>query len=255
MLGFFRRRSRKKLQREPFPDAWRTIIERNAPLFTRLPEPLQKELFGHVRIFLHEKHFEGAGGLELTDEIRVTIAAQACVLLLGRPTDYYPDLQSIVVYPSGYRVPERRLAEGGVVFEGTARRLGESWSRGLVVLSWDDALSGARSIDDGHNLVFHEFAHQLDQESGDANGAPVLADRRAYQPWARVLGREYQRLVAGQDRYPLIDEYGATSPAEFFAVLTELYFERPHALQRRHPELYAELMRFYQLDPRSFLDA
>lgn len=251
MLGFFKRRRRDEIKSQPFPAEWLAIIAANVPYFRRLPAEDQAELLGHVQVFLDEKTFEGCGGLEITDAIRVTVAVQACVLLLHRETDYYPDLDVILVYPSGYVAPKTTVAPGGVVIEGEHARLGESWDRGVVVLAWDSVLAGASNLRDGHNLVLHEFAHQLDQEEGDADGAPELPSRSMYRTWATVLGREYIKLIADIDdlRRTVIDDYGATNPAEFFAVATETFFEKPGALRARHPELYEQLKLFYKQDP------
>jgi Mlc titration factor MtfA (ptsG expression regulator) len=204
-------------------------------------------------VFLDEKSFEGCGGLAITDEIRVTIAGQACILLLGRQTDYYPQLRTILVYPHRYLADHREHLPDGSVREGVHARLGESWCRGPVVLAWDDVLRGAADIHDGHNVVFHEFAHQLDGESGANEGAPVLPRRSMYIAWARVLGHEYEHLIdeLKHHRRTFIDAYGATSPAEFFAVVTEAFFEQSIQLKRRHPELYDQLVAFYQQDPAS----
>jgi Mlc titration factor MtfA (ptsG expression regulator) len=247
-----RRRRRAALRARPLPAEWRAIIARNVPYIARLPPADQGELYGHVQVFLAEKRFEGCGGLQITDEVRVTIAAQACVLLLHRETDYYPRLTSILVYPSTYLAPGGRRAPGGlVVNEAPQARLGESWSRDLVVLAWDAVLAGAADIHDSHNVVLHEFAHQLDQEDGSSNGAPVLPRRSMVVAWARVLGEDYEALLRDiEDNHrTLIDRYGATSPAEFFAVATETFFEQPRQLKERHPALYEQLAAFYQQDP------
>jgi len=249
-MFFFTERRRKKLKEEPFPPAWLAIIERNVALFQRLSAEDRAELLGHVQVFLAEKTFEGCGGLAITDEIRVTIAAQACLLLLHRETDYYPELAAIRVYPRAYVATKRRV-EDGVVVEEKVVRAGESWTHGAVVLSWDDALKGGIDPGDGHNVVLHEFAHQLDQEDGEADGAPVLSQRGAYAPWARVLGSEFSTLQRAERRHEktLIDKYGAENPAEFFAVATETFFERPRQMQKLHPELYEEMKRYYKQDP------
>lgn len=230
---------------------WLTIIKRNVPYYNCLSPAEQSELHGLIQIFLKEKYFEGCGGLEITDEIRVTIAAQACILLLGRETDFYPTLRSILVYPQAYIAPLKKVAAGFLVTEGLQARFGESWSHGYVILSWDDVLKGASDIQDGHNLVFHEFAHQLDEESGAADGAPALPHRSMYITWARVLSREYKELIDSieQNRPTLLDKYGATNPAEFFAVATEFFFEKPIELKQSHPELYEQMKLFYQRDP------
>lgn len=250
MFGFKRRR-RERIRNQPFPSQWLDILNRNVPYCRSLTAADQKELQGHIQIFLHEKRFDGCGGLEMTDEIRVTIAAQACILLLHRKTDYYPTLRSILVYPHHYFASVTQRQPDGTIIEGAQGRLGESWYRGAVVLSWDDVRRGAADIRDGHNVVFHEFAHQLDGELGANEGLPDLPRRSMYATWARVLGLEYNHLIDDlkHRRRTLLNGYGATSPAEFFAVVTEAFFEKPAALKRRHPELYAELMDFYQQDP------
>ncbi len=227
------------------------MLVRNVPNYGRLSEADRSELKGHVQVFLAEKRFEGAGGLTITDEIRVTIAAHACVLLLHRTTDYYPGLYTIIVYPGAY-VAERTVRESmGIVTERTETRLGESTPRGALVLSWDAVESAASDVGDCRNVVLHEFAHQLDAEDGSVEGAPVLSDRSRYVAWARILGREYERLRrdALRGRSTVLDRYGATSPAEFFAVATECFFTRPDLLKATHPELYAELRGYYRQDP------
>ena len=255
MFDFFKSRRRVRLRAQPIPDEWRRTIERNVPIVRRLPPSDRQELFGHVNVFLAEKHFEGAGGLELTDEIRVTVAAQACLLLLHRETDYYPLLKSIIVYPSTYVVSDERPIGGGVWTEGDEPHLGHT-QRNLsaLVLAWDSTLHGARAVDDGENLVFHEFAHQLDFESGGADGTPPLESSRQYASWARVLGAELDALRrASEAGSPsVLDEYGAENPAEFFAVATEAFFERPLELRTRHAALYDELRAFYRQDPAAW---
>lgn len=251
---FFKKMRRKRLYQKPISAIWISIIRKNVPLYNRLSSADQQELHGHIQIFLAEKYFEGCAGLEITDEIRLTIAAQACILLLHRETDYYPTLTSILVYPHAYLVHHRERNSIGLVTERIQQRLGESWAHGTVVLSWDDVCSGAADFHDGHNVVFHEFAHQLDLEDGHvADGSVVLPRRSMYIAWARILGREYAALrkdVASGHK-TVMDRYGATSPAEFFAVATECFFEKPISLKKKHPELYEELRLFYQQDPAS----
>jgi Mlc titration factor MtfA (ptsG expression regulator) len=251
MLGWLRRRRRTAIRRRPFPPEWRAIIAKNVRYTACLKPQDREELVGHVQVFLSEKSFEGCGGLQITDEVRVTIAAQACVLLLHRETEYYPDLVSILVYPTAYLVPGGQRNPDGLLADAPQARLGESWARDVVVLAWDHVLSGASDIHDGQNVVLHEFAHQLDQESGTGDGAPVLPRRSMYVAWARVLGDEFDELVRETHRHhrTLIDQYGATSPAEFFAVVTETFFEKPQRLLSKHPELYRQLQQFYQQDP------
>lgn len=251
MFGFFKRRRRERLRATPFPAAWAEIIEKNVPLYQRLGEADRRELQGHIQVFLGEKHFEGCGGLELTDEVRVTIAAQACLLLLHRETDDYRRLITILVYPSAYEAKGVEPIGGGFVIEGPQGRLGEAWQDGVVILSWDDVRRGAADVRDGQNVVLHEFAHQLDQEDGAADGAPILERRSLYVAWARVLSAEYEQLRQDSKRHrkTVLDTYGATNPAEFFAVATECFFEKPAQLKRKHPELYEELKEYYHQDP------
>lgn len=256
-FGFFKRRRRRNLRAQPIPSAWRSTLAANFPVFRRLPPEDQAELLRHMQVFLAEKRFEGCGGLELTDEIRLTIAAQACLLLLHRETDYYPQLSTILVYPSTYLVDEERHLEGPIWEVGEEYRLGHTGHRlGVIVLAWDAAKRGALHPADGQNVVLHEFAHQLDFEDYATDGAPALATRAEYLAWARVMSSEFKALQAAEEAGTptLLDTYGATNPAEFFAVATEAFFERPRALRIRHPELYAELAKFFRQDPARHFD-
>jgi len=248
----FKERRWAKLRARPFPLEWVLILERNVSAYAALTADEKERLHQHINVFLHEKRFEGVEGLEITDEIRVTIAAQACLLILNRPTRYYPTLSSIIVYPRGYLVRGAQMRRpDGTIIEGDSHRLGESWHRGNVVLSWDDVRHGAADADDGRNVALHEFAHQLDGEYLGVEGAPLLHDRGMYTAWARVLGAEYAKLVEDVDeqRRTMLGSYAATNPAEFFAVATELFFERPRQLKERHPELYEQLRLCYGQDP------
>lgn len=252
MLDFLKRRRREALRAEPFPPEWKAIVERNVSVFNRLQPEDQLELLGHTQILLAEKHFEGCGGLELTDEIRVTIAAQASVLLLHRETDYYPRLTSILVYPNAYVVPGEHPVGDGIWEETEAVHLGHTAPHlGALVLAWNESLHGARALGDGDNVLLHEFAHQLDFEDLEVDGTPLLESRSQYLSWARVLGAEFETLRRESDegRSTLLDDYGATNPAEFFAVVTEFFFERPRELREKHAALYEELRAFYKQDP------
>jgi Mlc titration factor MtfA (ptsG expression regulator) len=248
-----RARRRRLATSVPFPRAWDEILERNFPYDARLPEEERKELRRRIQIFLVEKRFEGLGGIELTDEIRVTIAAQACLLLLHRGEDCYPRLKSILVYPTAFDAPMARQSADGVVTEGRSTLAGQAWDLGAVVVSWDDVRYGAADCRDGTNVVLHEFAHQLDMEDRSADGAPVLDHRSQYVAWARVLGAEYEQLQDAMRRRhrTVMDKYGATNPAEFFAVATETFFEKARQLKKKHPELYEQLRAFYGLDTAS----
>ena len=250
MFGI-KKHKREKIRARPFPEQWLAIIKKNVAFYHRLPEGDQKELLEHILVFLEEKNFEGCGGLQMTDEIKVTIAAQACILLLHREVRYYPELYSILVYPTAFIAKGRQELAPGYFVETDQIHLGESWKHGALVLAWDMVKAGAADIHDGHNVVFHEFAHQLDTEDGRADGAPLLERRSMYIAWARILGREYQKLrdEVGRHHATVLDQYGATDPAEFFAVATECFFEKSTEMKRRHPELYEELKLYYKQDP------
>ena len=200
-------------------------------------------------MLVDEKDWEGCGGLEMTDEIRVTIAAQACLLILNIEHEYYRRVTSILVYPAAYKTMPSR-GRDGVIREGQAN-LGEAWLRGPVVLSWDDARRGALDPKDGHNLVFHEFAHKLDMLDGAADGTPPLADQETLRQWVQTMTREFAALrdAAERGRKTVLDTYGATNPAEFFAVATECFFEKARQLRQRHPAVYELLKDYYQQDP------
>ncbi|MBN1973125.1 MAG: zinc-dependent peptidase [Sedimentisphaerales bacterium] len=240
----------KRILAKPFPPEWEKIIQKNVPLYNRLPDTLKQQLHSLVKIFLSEKEFEGCGGVKITDEIKVTIASQACMLLLNRKTSVFKKLHTILVYPQTYAA-KTVSSDGIVTMEGHSIRLGESWQNGPVVLAWDSITSKTSEIGDAQNVVLHEFAHQLDQEDGSANGAPILENKSSYITWARILGREYESLQknARKNINSVIDTYGATNPAEFFAVVTEAFFENPQNLQKNHPELYRELSNYYNLNP------
>ncbi|MFC1739796.1 zinc-dependent peptidase [Planctomycetota bacterium] len=248
----YRSAKRKGLAVRPFAREWEKIIETNVPLYKRLPDSLKEQLHGLIHIFLAEKSFEGCGGLELTDEIKVTIAAQASMLMLNRKTSYFRKLRTILVYPHTY-VARAVSSNGRVIIDGRSVRLGESWQNGPVVLAWDSVIGGTRNITDGKNVVLHEFSHQLDQEDGAADGAPILEHRSSYVTWARILGEEYEALRKKRRGKAVMNKYGATNPAEFFAVATETFFEKPKQMKKKHPELYDELRDYYKLDPLEWL--
>ena len=252
VLRFFgRRRREQEIRSRPFPPDWSAIVDRNVSFFRRLSEDDRRELLGHIQVFLAEKTFEGCNGLELTDEIRVTIAAHACRLLLRRQVDVFPRLITVLVYPSAYVARDVEPIAGGGVLEGEVVRLGEAWKDGVAVVSWDEVRTMAIGETPGRNLILHEFAHILDMEDGASDGTPVLADRRLYAVWSAVMEDEYDRLrrLDHLGRYSVLDPYGATNPAEFFAVATEAFFEKATVLKRRHPKLYEVLLAFYRQDP------
>jgi len=252
IFELLKQQRRRRLRARPLPKEWLKLIQRHVVFFHKLNESDRAELLGHIQVFLAEKRFEGCGGLEITDEVRVTIAAQACLLLLHRDTDYFPGLLTILVYPLTYMVQEDHRIGEHVWEEGTVGRLGETGRRmGSLVLAWAAVKHGAADPSDGKNVVLHEFAHQLDYENHAADGVPGLATREQQSAWSEVMSSEFASLrAADESGIPtLLDTYGATDPVEFFAVSVEAFFEQPRALRAHHPRLYAELQKYFQQDP------
>jgi Mlc titration factor MtfA (ptsG expression regulator) len=253
LLGepYWRDYKRKKTAKLPFKKEWRKIIQHRMPYFKKMPAHLQLQLKQHIQVFLSEKKFIGFNGITITDDIRITIAAQACLLLLNRKTDYYPKLKTILVYPRAFVKNQQVTNADGVQFMHSTALAGESWGFGKIVLSWQDTLEGAYLPADGHNVVIHEFAHQLDQEDGYSNGAPILSNGQSYDCWADVFSDQFQKLqrqVKNREN-TIFDYYGATNPAEFFAVASEVFFEKSEALKHQHPKLYQQMSMYYRIDP------
>ncbi len=256
MASVWRRWRRAQIARRRLPPSWASLLSREFPRAERLEATDRATLARRLLVFLAEKRFEGAAGLKMCDEIRVLIAAQACFLVLRRSQEDYGGLHSVIVYPGEYVARLRARDEIGLIREGSQVRLGETSGRGAVVVSWGEARRGAQGANGGRNLVFHEFAHLLDAESGGFDGAPRLDQRSAYDRWSRVMREEYEalRARAAAGVRTDINPYATTSPAEFFAVATESFFQEPHRVHRDHPALFGELARYYGLDPRQFMD-
>jgi Mlc titration factor MtfA (ptsG expression regulator) len=247
-FSWLKDRRRRRLLDQPLPEAWKRYIASNVAIYHWLSESEQAKLLDDSRIFIAEKNWEGCGGLEMTEEIQVTIAAQACLLTLGFDGEHFDRVRSILVYPSAYVVPTQRPIGSHMLIEMLQDRLGESHYRGPVILAWNEALSAGREPGHGINIVFHEFAHQLDMLDGESNGTPVLpADQ--IERWRQVMSREYKELRRARGSDTLLDPYGATNEAEFFAVATECFFDRPLDLEAEHGELYELLCDYYRQDP------
>ncbi len=247
----FRSNREKNLMIRDLPEEWLRLLQRNVALYKFMPEALKKELHGRINIFIDKKDFEGCGGLAITDEIKVTIAANACILLLNKAMECYPTLNSVLVYPSAY-IARSASRLGNQMIQGPEHALdGESWELGNVVLTWDAAKYESRKLGTGNNVVMHEFAHQLDQANGAADGIPILHSREEYYQWSKILENEFNELCDETENglEDVIDEYGASSRAEFFAVATEAFFSCPKLMQQKHPALYLALKDFYLLDP------
>jgi len=233
-----------------FPARWEEILQQNVRFDRFLTDEDRRELRSYIRWFISSKEFEGCEGLVITDQVRVTVAAQACLLLLHRKTPCYERLRLIRIYP-GY----------DFAVSSERKHSGECWQHGIILLSWDSVGAGAANPFDGDNLVLHEFAHQLDHEDGKPDGIPLLSRGMtpsdavgAYALWARMLSTEYEDFCIRINRgdKTVMDSYGTTNPTEFFAVATECFFEKPRQLRRKRPELYGALKEFYNQDPASW---
>jgi Mlc titration factor MtfA (ptsG expression regulator) len=253
-MRFLRRRRRRELEAMGLDETSRAIIARNLSVHLALTDIDLRELEGKTRVLLEEKSFEGCAGMDLTDEHRVTIAAYGALLLLHRETDYYPRLDSILVYPSAFHAPVRHPVGEVASIDLEEERIGESWSAGSLVVSWEDVLDDLADPDAAYSVLIHEFAHQLDEEESMGEGVPALVSGRAYRSWEEIFSREYQAHCDAVDRgaRTLLDEYGAESPAEFFAVASEAFFLLPLDLRMRHPDLYCQLASFYRQDPATW---
>lgn len=254
-------RIRKAARRKHWIDApilpeWQKVAEKYFPRLEGIPKGTRKKIRGIARVLAEEKNFEACGGLEeVTEEMKALICFQAALLIAEIPKHkFYPKLRSILVYPGAFR--DRGKRRFGLPSEDRGTLLGESWQTGSVILSWENVKAGAKNDDDGMNVVIHEFAHQLDQADGAADGVPILKNREAYRQWAEVFERNYEEFVEDLESRrgpePLIDPYGATNPAEFFAVASETFFEESEELKKEHPDLYEQLSNFYHVDPASW---
>jgi MtfA peptidase len=251
LFTWLRNRRRRRLVERPFPPHWLDYLHKNVAQYQYLSESERARLHDDLRIFIAEKYWEGCGGLTMTDEIKATIAAQVCLLVLGLKHNYFERVQSILVYPRAYRAVGEQFGPDGLIHPDWAGRLGEAHYRGPVVLSWADVLEEGRHPEDGQNVVYHEFAHQLDMLDGAIDGTPPLETAELTRSWRDVMTAEYHKLIddARQGRATLLDKYGTKNEAEFFAVATEGFFVKPVAMARRHPQLYELLRQYYHQDP------
>jgi MtfA peptidase len=245
-FSWWKRRRRRQLLAQPFPEAWLAHLHNNVRHYRFLNETEKARLRDDLRVFIAEKNWEGCGGLQMTDEIKVTIAAHAMLLVLGMEHNYFDRVLSILVYPHGFKDPTPKWGRDGMIHQGGPGNLGEAWYRGPVVLSWQAVRDDSRHPGRGANVVFHEFAHQLDMLDGVIDGTPPLKDKEQYRRWHDVMSGEYQQLLdaSARGQATLIDQYGTTNEAEFFAVSTECFFNHPVEMQRGHPRMY-ELLRDY----------
>ena len=255
MWDWWRRRRRRRLLAEPFPEEWRHAIERDVSLWHAVPDEAKPKLEDDLRCFVAERSWEPCGGLELTAPMRAVIAAQAAVLTLGRSIDAFDHVRAILVYPHAYRVPDVYEDEAGVVTEEMDEREGEAWQWGTVVLSWQEVLRDAKTLN-GRNLVLHELAHQLDLLDVLMQAYPEATDRRdLHRRWTETFLDAFDAFAEKVDsgrRVKALDAYGAEDEAEFFAIASESFFERGAYLKRHHPRLYEVLAAYYAQDPASW---
>lgn len=244
----WRARRRAAVMARPLPRAALAAIDRNVPAVRSLPPELRARLESLMAVFIAEKEFIGCNGLVVTDDMRATIAAMACLLVLGR-RGHYDQLHSVLVYPTPFWVEDEVEDEAGVVEKRRRVLSGEAWESSRIILSWEDVLEAARYPGEGYNVVLHEFAHYL-----DAEGLGLAAGDRTVAEWADGLAAEFEALLDAVDRgeFTFLDPYAAEDEAEFFAVATEDFFERPAELLAAHPLLYALLQEFYALDPATW---
>lgn len=248
-LFFYRQWRRQRELQQPFPDRWRQLLTTQVPLYRKLPRSLQQQLEQRVQLFLAEKSFYGCDGFDVDDRVRLTIAGHASLLILARDYSDFDEVRSILVYPDAYHVRDVEN-DGMVVSVSNQIRAGEASSRGQVVLAWAECEEGAVNPHGEHNVILHEFAHQLDYLDGTADGAPPLSGEQARQ-WQQTMTRAYEHLrhTLRHHQHSWLDPYGATEPAEFFAVLTEAFFQQPQHLSDEQPEVYKALCGFYRFDP------
>ncbi len=254
MFSWLADHRRRKLAEAPFPPAWEGIVRRNVAHYCMLDAAEQAQLKALIQIFIAEKSWEGVGGLELTDEIRATVSAQACLLLLGLPHEFYRNVLTILVYPSTVVPPRRKLGHFEIALapvEAAHPIIGQALQQGPVILVWDAILGGSRHPEQGHNVVYHEFAHKLDMLDGAADGTPPLRDRTEFRDWVEVCSRDYLRLKrdAEKGRKSFLNAYAAVNEAEFFAVATEEFFDRPLRMTEESADLYRVLSEYYRQDP------
>ncbi len=249
-MALTRRGRRRRALSQPFPDTWRRLLAGRLVHWNLLDADERSRLEDLIRVFLVDKHWESSGGLELTDEIKVLISAMACLLILGLPDDSYRGVSWIEVQPTTMVSRGARQYGGtrGVVLESEMPIIGQASFDGPVFIAWDAAQAGARHPERGHNVVYHEFAHKLDMDDGVVDGTPVLAGAAQRQRWIEVCTAVYTEVREGRAD-PLLDDYAGVNPGEFFAVATEVFFDRPVPLRAAYPDLYEVLRDFYRQDP------
>lgn len=253
MFNWWKKRRRRKILQNPFEDGWRRILSEKLAYYCFLPAEKRRRLEQLVQIFIAEKSFEGCSGLTVNDEMKVVIGGHACLLILNLPHDFYAKVSSILVYPTTVVLPPSRdgiFTRGPLVARPETPVVGQAFMHGTVMLVWDEVKRDVSHPRGGHNVVYHEFAHILDMFDGRADGTPTLLNREKYRQWADVCSRVYFDLKKKRERgrKTFLDAYAGSNEAEFFAVATEYFFERPVRMERKRPELYRVLKEFYRQD-------
>ena len=248
MFGTKRRRLLRERRRAGFRPEWRAIVERRLPHWSYLTDEERERLEQLTSTLMFDTRWEAANGFELTDEIQVVIASQAALLILGLPDDSYRNIRSILVHPTTLVLNGEHSQVPGLASREPVPIVGLAEHRGPVLIVWDTALHDARHPGTGHNVVFHEFAHQLDMLDGTVDGTPPLATQEQFARWVEVCTQVYDQVVDGTAGRTL-DPYAGINPGEFFAVVTEAFFDRPAALRSEHRDLYEVLSEFYRQDP------
>ncbi|MCA9241770.1 MAG: zinc-dependent peptidase [Planctomycetales bacterium] len=254
LLEWLKNRRRKALRQAGLPQALTDALPGCLWQYDALDAPLQDRIREDVAVLLAEKNWEGCGGLEMTEYIKLTIAAQVALVTLGFERQYFDSVLSILVYPDAFQQPDQQT-RSGIVLERGSPRIGEAWHRGPVILSWSDVSESAAGPNQGRFLVAHEFAHQLDMlNNGDADGVPPMESDQQAKRWITVLNEAWRRLRrdcrTGSD--PLVDSYGATNRSEFFAVVSEAFFQTPQRIAWQEHELYEAFKEYYRLDPMTW---
>jgi Mlc titration factor MtfA (ptsG expression regulator) len=253
LFSWLRARRRRALTQRPFPPAWDEILARLVKQVQWLAPAEQERLRRWILVFVGEKRFEGCRGQEITDEVRVAIAAQAGLVTLGFAAEHFDTLQSVLVYPGDYLVPRSTPLDGGGELEWKEARLGETWAGGSMVLSWPGVVDGGRLRDGPRSVVIHECAHLVDLLDGAIDGIPPLGGRAARQAWIAACDACRTRFEEALDdgRATAFDDYAAESAAEFFAVASECFFQDPHRLARHDRQLYGLLQEAWRQDPKA----
>jgi hypothetical protein len=234
MLGLFRQMQRRKLQQRPVPDEWLSHLNQHVPFFWKFSPELRQRFLEHLKVFVWEKKFMGAGGLTMTDEVRVVVAATAVRLVMFLGLSYYDRLKEIVVYP-GSPPPSEKPKRAST-----------------VILSWELVREGLRDSEDGRDVGARKFAQALDLAHGTLDGTPKLRERSHYEAWALVMSHHFNGLSGGRKaERGVMGRHRSLTEAKFFAVATEAFFDRPWLMKEKTPELYEELKRFYGWDPGS----